>query len=452
MTYADMPTVLMPIEIVARELDSKLITAAALADKGVRSIVGHKENVTEIGLASERVLWLGKGLFSDKVEHHLADDLIVRNSPILFMQDEGAMHPVNSWVENVLQKHYVERIRDRKFSRVLFWGQRQRDTFVNAAESLAKICVVTGSPRFDLCLPSYEWMGDLRSPVSRPSEPYILACTRFTAIAYGEGIADPFRRKLNPLIWPKSLDRQRIVDLWFAKWRRDVHDFADFVVMLKELAKRYPDRTIVLRPHPSESIEFYTEAFANFGNVRVTREGGILEWVRSAELVVHSNCTTGVEAVLAGRPVVNFLPAGDDRDETDVEVAREAGQGVSSVAEALDSIERHLMGEPPHISWSDRARSMLKNTETESLPLVIDEVMAVCREQGIDKSIVVVPRTRRLRKLARKVLGRGTSSYIRSKRGPFDEQYVRALVERHNPSGGARVASVSDHLVIVEPS
>lgn len=454
MTHRQLPTVLMPVEIVARELDSKLVTAAALAMRGLRSIVGHKEDIMAIGRASDRVVWLGKAVFSDKQEKHLADDLIARGSQVIFMQDEGAMHPVNAWVENVLQKHYVERIRDRRFGRVLFWGRRQRDVFVEAAGNLAGISAVTGSPRFDLCLPSFAWMSELRAPVSMPEGPYILACTRFTAIAYNEGIADPFRRKLNPIIWPKSIDRQKIVDLWFAKWRRDVHDFADFAVMLKELARRYPQRVIVLRPHPSESIEFYKQAFAAFPNVRVTREGGVLEWIRSADVVVHSNCTTGVEAVLAGRPVVNFLPLGDDRDETDVEVAREAGLGVSSVGEALEAVERMLNGTAAPVSWSEHARSMLNNIEAESIPKVVEQTLAVIGESGIASSKIAVARQDMLRNVARRVLRRGAVDYVKSKRGVFDEAYVHGVVEGYasRENGGARVVRTTRRLAVIEPA
>ena len=72
-------------------------------------------------------------------------------------------------------------------------------------------------------------------------------------------------------------------------------------------------------------MSFYEHAFASFKNVVVTRDESVLPWIRAAELVVHSNCTTGIEAVLAGRPVLNLLPECEGRTELDVEVAREAG-------------------------------------------------------------------------------------------------------------------------------
>lgn len=450
----DVPTVLFSLEIIARELDSKLVTAAALAARGCRSIVGHKEAITAIGQSSERVVWQGKGLFSDRSDRHLADDLIQRRSITMFHQDEGAMHPVNSWTENVLQKHYVDHIRKRNISRVCMWGARQKQVYVDHAPEVTGAVTVTGSPRFDLCLPKYAWMTAERSAdLQARHAPYILICTRFTAIAHAEGIVDPFRRKLNPKIWPESFDMAEVTNLWFAKWRRDVQDFADFVVLTKEIAAHFPGYTIVLRPHPSESLAFYRQAFSSFANVVVTREGGVLPWIRSAALVVHSNCTTGIEAVLAGRPVLNLLPESAGRAETDVEVAREAGVTVNTVAAALDTAGELLSGNaPPHV-WSAHARSMLNNFEAEAMPMMADETLRALDHHGITSSEVSLPpASYHLRNVARRIV-RGKNAYVASKRGPVDADYVERVLEgcRTLHGGGGRLRYASPQYVVIDP-
>ena len=101
--------------------------------------------------------------------------------------------------------------------------------------------------------------------------------------------------------------------MFFSQWQQAVHDFADLVMFVKELALSHPERTVILRPHPSESMVFYQQAFYQFKNVEVRRDQSVLDWIREADLVVHSNCTTGIEAVLAGRPVLNLLPANSAR-------------------------------------------------------------------------------------------------------------------------------------------
>ncbi len=451
----DMPTVLFSVEIIARELDSKLVTASALAARGCRSIIGHKEAITAIGQASERIVWQGKGLFSDRSTHHLADDLIGKHSITMFHQDEGAMHPVNSWTENVLQKHYVDQIRKRSISRVCMWGARQKEVYVAHAPEVDGIVTVTGSPRFDLCLPKYAWMTAERcEELRRRHAPYILVCSRFTAIAHAEGIVDPFRRKLNPKIWPESFDMRKVTDLWFDKWRRDVQDFADFLVLAKEIAVNFPNYTIIMRPHPSESLAFYKQALSSFENVVVTREGGVLPWIRSAELVVHSNCTTGIEAVLAGRPVVNLLPESAGRTETDVEVAREAGVTATSVPAALEKARELLSGKPASYAWSAHARSMLNNIEAEAMPVMADETLRILEDGKVTSSKVSMPPAMfHIRNVARRVI-RGRNAYVASKRGPIDADYVERVMEgcRQNHGGGGRVRHATRQFVVIEPA
>ncbi len=149
----DTPTVVFPIETVARELDSKFVTAAALAARGVRAIVAHKETAWRIGEDSKRIVWVGKNLFSDDSASHFADSLIANDSAVLFLQDEGAVFQVDTWVHNVLQKQHVDQVRSRKIDRVLMWGGRQKEVFDSYAPESASSVVVTGSPRFDLCVP-----------------------------------------------------------------------------------------------------------------------------------------------------------------------------------------------------------------------------------------------------------------------------------------------------------
>ena len=127
------PTVVFPVETVARELDSKFVTASALAAQGLRVVVAHKETAWRIGEDSRRIIWVGKNLFSDHSANHFADRLIASASAILFIQDEGGIFQVDTWAHNVLQKQHIDQVRSRKIERVLMWGRRQKEVFDAAA-------------------------------------------------------------------------------------------------------------------------------------------------------------------------------------------------------------------------------------------------------------------------------------------------------------------------------
>jgi surface carbohydrate biosynthesis protein len=451
------PTVVLPIETVVRELDSKFVTASALAARGLRAVVAHKETAWRIGEDSRSIVWMGKNLFSDHSPNHFADRLIANDSAILFLQDEGGIFQVDTWAHNVLQKQHVDHVRSRKIDRVLMWGRRQKQVFDSHAPESASSVVVTGSPRFDLCAPEFAWMTDeSTNAIKARYGSYTLACTRFTAIAHAQGLSDPFGRKLNPRIWPDNYDMKKLGDLWFSKWRRDVHDFADFVFFVKAIADKYPKRRLVLRPHPSESIEFYKAAFSTVANVTVVRDGDILSWLRGADLILHSDCTTGIEGVIAGRPVVNYLPAHAPRGDTDIEVAREAGVVVGSLDDAMDAVESLLAGGVVVQGWSPHAISILNNLDRNSIPLVVAEVLAVVRERKIEATDLVLPVKRQIKQVLKRMAGRTRlyrDPYIASKRTPLDRGNLEQLLAgcRKHGIGAGRIVDFEPQYVVIAP-
>ncbi len=451
----DIPTVLFPIETLTREFDSKLVMALALAAQGCRTIVGHKESMKAIGGSSTGVVWQGKSLFRAKSSNHLADQLIGNHSAIMFLHDEGGMHQVKAWPNHVLKTHRIEFLRKRNVNRVCVWGQRQKDVLSSYAEELKDVIAVTGTPKFDLCLPDYAWVTAAKSEEIRAKYgSFILVCTRFATAAHSAGQGDPFRRKMNPALWPQSLGQESLADLWFSKWQRDVHDFADFVVLTKELAVNFPQHTVVLRPHPSENLTFYQQAFASFKNVAVTRDESVLPWIRAAELVVHSNCTTGIEAVLAGRPVLNLLPECEGRTELDVEVAREAGYVASSVGEAVQKAGDFLSGEAPAYAWSPHAKTILNNLTLQAVPKVAAETLSVLREQGITSSKLALPKETKLSDTIRRWLKRPSATYASSKRGPLSPEHVESIVRgyREKHGGGGQVQLITEKYVVLDPA
>jgi surface carbohydrate biosynthesis protein len=451
----DKPTVLFPIEIGTRELDSKLVMASALAAEGCRAIVGYKEALKTIGQSAQRVVWQGKSLFSSKTPDHIADRLLENESAIMFLHDEGGIHQVSAWSQNVLKKHRVDDLRVRDITRVCVWGERQKEVISNFAKELSRALTVTGSPRFDLCHPKYSWLANTRdrSELSTLS-PYILVCTRFVNAAHAEGQEVPFLRRMYSTGWPDSFDAKAIADVVFTQWQQAVHDFADLVVLVKEIAHAFPQYTIILRPHPSENLIFYQQAFSRFKNVVVRRDKSVLNWIRSAELVIHSNCTTGIEAVLAQRPVLNLLPANAARTDLDLEVAREAGLIASSVPDALVKVGEILAGRAPTHTWSAHAKAILNNLTTEAIPAMVKETLGVLHDKRISSSKVSLPANRPIRSVIKRIAGRtGTNAYVASKRGLLDADHVEAVVAgcRANQVGAGSISHLTAQFVVMEP-
>ncbi len=449
----DTPTVLLPVYTVTRELDSKLAIASALASMGLRSIVGHKDALRIVANKSKRITWLGKILF-DSIEKRRLWRSLKKKSAIMFMIDEGGIFPENGWIQNMLQKHRIHQIRDIPVNTICLWGELQKQVIAKQAPELASTLAVTGCPRFDLCGTKYSWIESIANETDFAThQPYILICSRFTSVAHAEGMQIPFTRKVNPNIWPNDMSLQDISELWYTSWQRDVHDFADFVVAVKEIAKAHPDYTIVLRPHPSESLGFYKEALKPFKNIEVIRSGSVLGWIRSAEVVVHTNCTTGVEAILAGRPTINFLPDTVPRENLDKAVSREAGIITRSVEDTVERVSEMVNGGDFSQAWSDRAKSILLNLETESIPVLAKETRRCIDSAGINSSKVRLPSRERVKPIGEVDNKKTMAPYRTFKRIPLDREYIESFIDGciSNNLGSGNVAYSTERLVVIEP-
>jgi hypothetical protein len=84
-----------------------------------------------------------------------------------------------------------------------------------------------------------------------------------------------------------------------------LNEYLDAIETLSNLDKT---RSFVIRPHPSESKKLYEDRFRKIENVYVDNSGNVVSWIHACKGVIHYDCTTGMEASLAKKPVISYLP------------------------------------------------------------------------------------------------------------------------------------------------
>lgn len=168
--------------------------------------------------------------------------------------------------------------------------------------------VITGNPRADL----------LRDPRFRPHDPlvdryreslgpYVLMNTNFTTINPKLGDVYSYYKtclRVGVLDDPEMPPFKRFMT--WCNWERE--NLKAMVSLLRRLSGRSDQRRIVLRPHPSESAEIWTDELAGLPGVEVFTEGDHLAWIDRADRLVHSGCSTGLEAYLLGRRAISLTP------------------------------------------------------------------------------------------------------------------------------------------------
>lgn len=89
------------------------------------------------------------------------------------------------------------------------------------------------------------------------------------------------------------------------QWERK--NFEELVPLIDWAVQNLVNHRIVIRPHPGELAAFWEERFAN-PRVTVIPRSSPHPWIMGSDLVFHTGCTTGLEAELMDKPVVNLMP------------------------------------------------------------------------------------------------------------------------------------------------
>jgi surface carbohydrate biosynthesis protein len=291
------PVLLIPVEEQVREFDAKLLFACCAAERGFRAVVGSRH---QMHLRAAR---LPRGIYFAKSFRKLSVRMfeILRSlGSVVVACDEEALIPYPDAL-------YFERRASAEalalVSAFFAWGPASAALLMRCPGYPGSPVHDTGNPRGDLMRPEFRPL--LAEPVRQLRErfgDFVLVNTNFGAVNH-------FVPRLGWLNRPEkarlaTLPKTYIDEL--SAHRRAL--FGHFQEMLPALARAFPERTIVLRPHPVEDHGFWLRAAQGLPNVHVVHEGNVLPWLAAASVLVHNGCTTGVEAFALGRAAVSYRP------------------------------------------------------------------------------------------------------------------------------------------------
>ncbi|MDH5699575.1 MAG: hypothetical protein OEZ41_06390 [Nitrospirota bacterium] len=299
-----LPVLLIPVENQVRELDAKLFLGYLAAQRGFPVIFGWKTAMENAMYRFPRGIYLAKSFAPQNLKMlRLIKGL---GHMIVAWDEEGLIHypPEVYWGRRITPAilHYVDHI--------IAWG----DDNVELLESYQKPFPVPihnlGNPRGDFLRP--ELHGYYRDHVQSLGNQYgrfILVNTNFPSV-----------NSFDPALQLAQLDSasqtltlakgSQGMPEGFAKGRFEYKHrlFKAFQDMVRDLSARFPDTTILVRPHPSENFTAWSDLAKTSSNIIVKNEDNVLPWILACSVLVHNGCTTGVEGFALGKPVLVYQP------------------------------------------------------------------------------------------------------------------------------------------------
>ena len=209
---------------------------------------------------------------------------------VAILDTEGA------WSENLdrFSLSVLRKIKLVNISHYFLWGNKQFESIIKNKANDKYIFSVTGNPRYDFCF------GRLKKNLEPKKNyaPYFLINTRFP--------------RSNPEY--TNGENHEILGMMTAGYsKNDAKAYLDqdkiaqkaMLRAISDLAQRYPNFNFVVRPHPFENIKTYQKSLIK-KNIYIIKEGSSINWINSAELLIHLNCTTAIESFFLNIPSANL--------------------------------------------------------------------------------------------------------------------------------------------------
>ena len=288
---------ILPVETAARELDAKLLLSLFATARGMEVTLGNKS------LLNLRIGQLRPGVY---LSHNFNAG---RDRIISLARSLG--HVVAAWDEEGLVWINEEIYRRRRASAqamaqldlLLLWGKEQAQALSPLTSELKAKVLTSGNPRADLLRP--ELRGLYRERVAALKAElgdFILVNSNFGWInhALAKSRHAPVDDHLREVAAKSGFP--------FAYLQHRYRIYRAFTAVIPKIALRFPERKIVIRPHPSENRDGWAAEVGTLPNVVVRYDSELVPWLLASGHILQNGCTTAVETAMLGRASISYRP------------------------------------------------------------------------------------------------------------------------------------------------
>jgi len=328
----------LPVETIVREFDARMLLAHMAVNRGYSVVLGEKSSVYKAAEILKNGIYFHKSHGSQYFPVNKRSD----NKEFKFVSlDEEGLVFIND-------DNYIRDSRpfDLEHLDVIFtWGTYQRNLLIKANPGLEHRTLAIGNPRFDLLREEFSSLYKKESErLIKIWGAYILINTRFVAgnfsPLYGCNYLDYRSHQFQTIIGRDLSEDEK--DFFSREESYYKKLFKQYLEMLESASSKFPGINFILRPHPSEDILSWKEAIKGLPNVFVLFDGSVIDWIYGALAVIHSGCTTGIEAWLLKKPVIAYNP----NNEEDIEppLPNKFGLRVKNIENLCSTLEEIISG------------------------------------------------------------------------------------------------------------
>jgi len=365
-------TLIIPVETQVREMDAKILLSCVAAERGFPVIMGSRAYVHYQVDSFPRGVYLAKSLRTLSIR--MFKILRQLGHEIVAWDEEGLLR----WPDAEYYRQRLSPITMAQTSQLFVWGPDNARVFRAYPGYHDTPIHITGNPRIDLMRPELrEYFQSQVAALRKRYGDFVLINTNF-------GLVNHFYPNLGYLkkaAESKTPGTAHPYDE--GKGRHKLSLFNFFQEMVPSLCAAVADRTVVLRPHPSENQEIWKRIAESCPNLRVINEGNIIPWLMAAKAVVANGCTSLVESAVLDTPAVAYQPV--TSEEFDDDWANALSRRAFSVNELCPTIRAIVAGELGALDHSVRRKILDQHIAALDGPLAADRMVEVLEAAGYNK-------------------------------------------------------------------
>jgi surface carbohydrate biosynthesis protein len=300
--YSKKPWVHISVHKRVRELDAKLLLSLHLLRQNFNVTIGRSAAVINSAELLPRGIYCDLRFLATREKHFKR---FIDNSHKIVAFDEEA----TSFSDKTdYQSNHVSLDTIKLCNLCFCWGQYHTDCIKEKLPQNSHDKIVnSGHPRFDMLreVGRLYYAPQIKSILNKFGSFFLLTSNTGGWILNRELESKWISYVQRNIIEEKEANKKYFSEKF--EYRTKRHNHLSHAAEL--LAQSFPDYTLVIRPHFTETAQHWKNSLTkNYPNIKIIHEASSIPWIMASKAVIHSSCTSGTEAFLAGANPIAFRP------------------------------------------------------------------------------------------------------------------------------------------------
>ena len=341
------------LEVKKSELDSRCLLAIKACLQGYSVMISKKESFYK----NKNFLQTGYVFLKScgPSYHEEIKKIKKLGHLICVMDEEGIMYfSAEDYKERRIFKKNLDYL-----DYIFTWGKDDHKIVTQSLHEYENKIFKTGSPRIDILKkPANKIYYDEAKEIKKQHKQFFLFNTFFT---FTNHFYTNDKKKYLKTLQSVGFSKDSLVYKNGVEMKNlQTKLLKETVNFVEQFAKKFSDKKLIIRPHPSESHKIWEDLSSKFKNIEaIYDERSACSWMLASEFTISSNCTTSVEAFILDKLNYNFRPYKNERVE--FKLPKITSINISSTEEMIKKIEDFNNSNTDHDTFRKHRETTLPN-------------------------------------------------------------------------------------------